>query len=249
MVFGGVTIVESAVEPAPVSPFDWRATRTPDGDWVLAGYAPTRRIREQIAGDADRWAEGRAVANQMKLAASLGGNHRASARLGLEILSDTDSGEARLIDRTLRVSAVVMDSAERARLSAMVANIAPPYRGQPLIKGPSLWTATHEADGLVLSGKVRTEAERGGDRLHRKGQLCRCGDRPAETGRATRLMTGWTACVWDCRILRASPPARWDCIPSPAMSALPSKARRADRPCNTFARTWRNWAASIPSTS
>ncbi|MEZ5954791.1 MAG: OmpA family protein [Hyphomonas sp.] len=162
VVFGGVTIVESAVEPGkPVSPFDWRAIRTPDGDWVLAGYAPTRRIREQILGDAERWAEGRAVDNQMTLAAGApGGNWQGVARMGLEILSDTDSGEARLIDRTLRVSAVVMDSAERARLSAIVANIAPPYRGQPLIKGPSLWTATHEADGLVLSGKVRTEAER-----------------------------------------------------------------------------------------
>ncbi|MEZ5998645.1 MAG: OmpA family protein [Hyphomonas sp.] len=162
VVFGGVTVVESAVEPGqPVSPFVWRATLTPDGNWFLAGHTPTRRIREQILGDAQKWAEGHAVDNQMLVVAGApGGNWQGVARMGLEILSDTDSGEARLIDRTLRVSAVSMDPAERARLSAVVANIAPPYRGEPLIKGPSLWTATHEAEGLVLSGKVRTEAER-----------------------------------------------------------------------------------------
>ena len=162
VLFGGVTVVESAVSPgAPVSPFVWRATRTAAGDWALSGVVPTRRIAEQIEADTEQRADGHAVSDGMHVAAGWpGGNWQGVARLGLQILSEADSGTAQLSDTTLRVSAVVMDSADRARLSAQVANIAAPYRGEPLIKGPSLWTATLEAEGLVLAGKVRTEAER-----------------------------------------------------------------------------------------
>jgi hypothetical protein len=52
------------------------------------------------------------------------------------------------------------DPAERARLSAQVSTLAAPYRGVPLIKGLPVWTAAHTAEGLVLDGKVRNEAQR-----------------------------------------------------------------------------------------
>jgi hypothetical protein len=60
----------------------------------------------------------------------------------------------------LRVGGTETDPAERARLSAQVSTLAAPYRGVPLIKGLPVWTAAHTAEGLVLEGKVRNEAQR-----------------------------------------------------------------------------------------
>ena len=161
VVLGGVTVVQVAVEPGkPVSPFVWRAEKTPDGAYILSGHVPSRRIAEQIEAEATRLAGGISPESRMKVeAGSPGGNWQGVARLGLDILGEVESGEARLIDTTLRVSADEPDAAERERLSAQVKNLAAPYRGEPLIKGPAAWTATQGPDGLVLTGKVRTEAE------------------------------------------------------------------------------------------
>ncbi|MCA8893547.1 MAG: hypothetical protein KDA56_17460, partial [Hyphomonas sp.] len=88
------------------------------------------------------------------------GNWQGVARFGLGLLTELDSGEVRLSDDTLRVSGTELDAGERARLSAQVSALAAPYRGVPLIKGLPVWTATHSADGLVLSGKVASDAQR-----------------------------------------------------------------------------------------
>ena len=162
VVLGGVTVVEVAVQPGdPVSPFVWRATRTPEGAYILSGHVPSRRIAEQIEAEATRLAGGISPDSRMKVAAGWpGGNWQGVARFGLDVLAEAESGEARLIDKTLQISAVEMDPAERARLTAQVANIAAPYHGQPLIKGPAAWQATHTPEGLTLSGQVRNEAAR-----------------------------------------------------------------------------------------
>ena len=161
VVVGGVTVVEVDVEPGrPVSPFVWRAMRTPDGRYILSGHVPSRRIAAQIEAEAARLAGGQSPESHMEVAAGWpGGNWQGVARFGLDVLSETESGEVRLIDKTLRVSAVETDPAERARLSAQVTNIAAPYRGLPLIRGPAVWMASHSPGGLVLSGTVHSEAE------------------------------------------------------------------------------------------
>ena len=162
VVLGGVTVVEVAVEPgAPVSPFVWRAAKTREGAWILSGYVPSQRIAEQIEAEATRLSGGTSPKNDMKVAPGApGGNWQGVARFGLQALARADSGEVRLVDETLRVSAVETNPEERASLAMQVASIAAPYRGQPLIKGPAVWSATHTAEGLVLSGKVRNEPER-----------------------------------------------------------------------------------------
>lgn len=162
VVIGGVTVVEVAVEPGtPVSPFEWRAAKTPDGAWILSGHVPSRRIAEQIEAETARLSGGTSPKSSMKVAPGApGGNWQGVARFGLEILARAESGEVRLIDKMLRVSAVETDPEERASLSAQVANIAAPYRGQPLIRGRAAWTATHTPRGLVLSGRVGSDAER-----------------------------------------------------------------------------------------
>ncbi len=162
VLLGGVTIVESAVDPAkPVSPFVWRAIRTADGQLRVDGHVPSQAVGRQLEEVAGQLAKGGPVTADMQIEAGApGGNWQGVARLGLEALAQMDAGQARLSDTTLRVSGVAMDSAVRARLSADIANISAPYRGEPLIKGPSLWSAVHEGDRLVLSGRIATEAER-----------------------------------------------------------------------------------------
>lgn len=161
VVLGGVTVVQVAVEPGkPVSPFVWRAEKTPYGAFILSGHVPSRRIAEQIEAEATRLAGGISPQSRMKVEAGWpGGNWQGVARLGLDILGEVESGEARLTDTTLRVSADEPAVAERERLSAQVKSLAAPYRGEPLLKGPAAWSATQGPEGLVLSGKVRSEAE------------------------------------------------------------------------------------------
>ncbi|MBD3770348.1 MAG: BON domain-containing protein [Rhodobacterales bacterium] len=162
VVVGGVTVVEVAVDPGlPVSPFSWRAQKLADGRIILSGHVPSRMIASQIEAEATRLSGGQAPENRMEVAAGApGGNWQGVARFGLALLSELDSGDVRLIDNTLRVGGVEADPAERARLSAQVSALAAPYRGAPLIKGLPVWTATYTPDGLVLAGKVRTEAQR-----------------------------------------------------------------------------------------
>ena len=162
VVVGGVTVVEVAVDPGkPVSPYVWRAEKTPDGAFILSGHAPSERIAEQLAEEARRLADGQSPQNGMKVAAGWpGGNWQGVARLGLDILAEAESGTVRLTDKTLRVSAVETDPAVRADLSARVKNLAAPYKGEPLIHGLATWTAKHTEEGLVLDGKVPDEVAR-----------------------------------------------------------------------------------------
>ena len=162
VVLGGVTVVEVAVDPGrPVSPFAWRAVKTPEGAYILTGHVPSRRIATQIADEATRLAGGLSPQTDMHVAAgSPGGNWQGVARFGLDMLAEADAGEVRLIDETLRVSLETPDPAVRASLAAQVRALAAPYRGEPLIKGLPSWTAAHTPEGLVLSGKVRSEADR-----------------------------------------------------------------------------------------
>lgn len=161
MIFGGVTFVETRADKAPrIAPYVWRATKTDDGRLVLTGHVPSERIRQDILRDAAALAPG-AVDDRLQIGTGEpAGNWQGVARLGLAQLGALDSGEAKLLNTELSLRGVSMDPAVRARVSAEVANLTAPYVGKPEIRGPGLWTASHESDGLRLAGKVASEAEK-----------------------------------------------------------------------------------------
>jgi OOP family OmpA-OmpF porin len=158
---GGIINVDNRFDAAPpVSPYVWRATKTETGALILSGHVPTLAIRQDLMAEASGLS-GVEVQDQMNMAAGVPkGNWQGVARLGLRQLNKLDSGEARLKDHELRVAGVAMDDAVRAQVSAEVANLAAPFRGEPVIKGRALWSAVHAERGLVLTGQVSSEEER-----------------------------------------------------------------------------------------
>ena len=162
VIFGGVTIIESAVDAAPpVSPYVWRAIKTPEGGYVLTGYVPSRGTQQKLVEQATAQAAGAPVEDRMQLAAGApGANWQGMARMVLEDLGQLDTGEASLRDTRVRLSGLSMEGPIRARLTAEIANVVAPFHGEPLIRGPALWTAQLQPGVLTLSGKVSSEAER-----------------------------------------------------------------------------------------
>ncbi|MAN66356.1 OmpA family protein [uncultured Hyphomonas sp.] len=162
VLLGGVTMVQSGVGTAPpVSPYVWRAIKTHSSDYILIGHVPSRTIRADLMREAASHAGDAAVEDRMQLAnGAPAANWQGMARLALERLAELESGEVRLQDKTVRLRGVSMDTATRARISADIANVTAPFRGEPFLRGPALWSAAHGQGELVLSGKVATEAER-----------------------------------------------------------------------------------------
>lgn len=161
LVFGGVTQVESRADAAPpVSPYIWRAIKTDRGAMILAGHVPSRAARAALMAEAARLND-TSPDDQMELSTGAPlGNWQGIALFAIGQLDQIDTGEARLTDTLLTVRGFSMDDAARARVSAGVSNLAAPFRGEPFIKGASLWSARHDEGELVLSGMVASEAER-----------------------------------------------------------------------------------------
>ncbi len=159
---GGVTVIESRVDAAPpVSPFKWRAVKTDTGKVILLGHVPSSAIRQHLIDAVEDLEAVSDVDDRMVLARGApAGNWQGVARLALGNLMDLHTGEARLVDTKLTVRGVSMDDAVKARVSADVSNLTAPFRGEPSIRSPSLWTAEHGDGVLVLTGQVATEAER-----------------------------------------------------------------------------------------
>ena len=162
VIMGGVTLVESEVgAAAAVSPYVWRAIKTDSGAFILMGHVPSRSVRSDLLAMAEARAGEAEVDDRMVVAnGAPAANLQGMAKLALESLSELNSGEARLQDTRLRLRGVSMDSAIRARLSADVSNVTAPFRGEPFLRGPALWSATHGEGELILSGSVASEAER-----------------------------------------------------------------------------------------
>lgn len=177
LIFGGVTQVENAADSAPpVSPFAWRAEKAPDGKLILSGYVPSKAIRNVLLAEAAKLSDGAEVEDAMRLASGApAGNWQGMARMGLVQLDRLDTGEVNLIDTNLRVSGVSADAAVRAKVQAEIANVAAPFRGEPMIRGAASWLARVSASGLVLEGNISSETERREiltlARKHYKGQI------------------------------------------------------------------------------
>ncbi len=162
VLLGGVTMVESRVDTAaPVSPYTWRAIKTNSGDFILMGHAPSRRIRADLVAEAASLAGAASVDDRMQLAnGAPAANWQGMARLALQSLAQLETGEVRLHDTRVRLRGISMQTATRARVAADIANVTAPFRGEPFLRGPALWSARHGDGELILSGKVASEAER-----------------------------------------------------------------------------------------
>lgn len=160
LVFGGVTRVAPDFDTLPVvSPFIWRAARTPDGNLVLSGHVPSPTVKAVLSEQASDLSPERVDDRSEVAAGAPPGSWGEVAALGLQAVSELDSGQARLEATTLTVAGLSMDDQVRARLSAQVANVAEPYVGLPDIRGPSLWSARRVGDELILDGEVASEEE------------------------------------------------------------------------------------------
>lgn len=143
-----------------VSPYVWRAIKSPDGAMILVGSAPDEDTKTALAAYAADLS-GQATDDRVTLARGVpDGDWAETARFGMDQLSLLDSGEARLTDYELRLSGIAMESAARIQATATIANLADPWRGVPNIDGPSLWKAEHIDGTLVLSGSCETLEER-----------------------------------------------------------------------------------------
>ena len=162
LIFGGVTQVENAADSAPpVSPYVWRAEKTPEGAFMLSGHVPSKAIRKALLAEAALLSDGAKVEDRMQLASGApAGNWQGMARLGLQQLDRLSSGDVSLHDRRLRVNGVSVDPDVRAKVQAEISNVAAPFKGEPMIRGASLWLARVSESGLLLKGNVSSESER-----------------------------------------------------------------------------------------
>lgn len=161
LLFGGVTEARPDFDTLPmVSPFVWRAARTPDGEVILSGHVPSETVKSALASQAGSLGAARLDDRTEIAAGAPTGPWGEVAGLGLRAVSELDSGQARIEGSTLTVAGLSMDDAVRARLSASVANVDPPFTGQPDIRGPSLWSARLVGEDFILDGDVASEDER-----------------------------------------------------------------------------------------
>ncbi len=164
LIWGGVIGIETEFSDIPdlptMTPYVWRAIKSPNGQMTLVGSAPDVEISNALASYAAS-DTGAVVDNRVKPALGVpDGDWAGIARFGMDQLSLLDSGEARLTDLELRLSGVAMEDAARIQAVAAVSGLADPWSGVADISGPSLWKAEHVGDRLVLSGSCETEADK-----------------------------------------------------------------------------------------
>ncbi|MBL8549514.1 MAG: OmpA family protein [Hyphomonadaceae bacterium] len=129
---GGVTAVDARdlFVGEPVSPYVWRATKR-GKDITLSGYAPTRRVKQQLADSARSAAREGRVTDESRVAAGAAnaawGNVASDAIKQLALL---ENGEARFVDGQL----VIIGEGEESDIEAINARyrspLAAPYRAR-----------------------------------------------------------------------------------------------------------------------
>jgi hypothetical protein len=161
ILMGGVSQVESRVQPAePVRPYVWSVTRTEVGGFILAGYVPSRAVRDALLLEARAAARGPVEDRMVTAPGAPGGNWQGIARFAIVQAAELSAGTAVLSDLTLTLKGDASDDAVRAQVTKAVAGIAAPFRGVALIRGTPLWAATVSGGGMVLSGAVPSEPDR-----------------------------------------------------------------------------------------
>ena len=163
-IWGGVWSVETnfaEIRDMPtVSPYVWRAIKSPGGAIILVGAVPDNTIRAELSSHVRSLTEA-SLDDRLELALGVpDGNWVDTAKFGLEQLDLLDSGEARLTDYELRLSGIAMQDTARIQATASVLNLADPWTGVAKIDGPSHWKAEHVGDTLVLSGSCESVEDR-----------------------------------------------------------------------------------------
>ena len=164
MLRGGVWSIQTEFSEirdiATVSPFVWRAIKSPAGDMILVGAAPDDATRGTLAEYALRLSGPPLDDRTEPALGAPAGDWVGTAMFGLDQLALLDSGEARLTDYELRLSGIAMDDAARIQATASVSNLKDPWTGIAKIDGPSHWKAEHVNGALMLSGACETAEER-----------------------------------------------------------------------------------------
>lgn len=159
--FGGVTRVETDFEiSAPVSPFVFEAVRTDDGRLILDGHMPTEEARSQVVSAAQAIGDGGVVDRLQVGAGAPDATFAGIARDAVGYLGRLETGRARLADTRLTVSGITMTQTGYDEISAAVDNLRPPYRGESDLRGPGHWFARHVGEGLLVKGRVNSQADR-----------------------------------------------------------------------------------------
>lgn len=145
---------------ATVSPFVWRAIKSPGGAIIFVGAVPDNTIKAELSSHLRGLTEA-SLDDRSELALGVPeGNWAETAKFGLSQLDLLDSGEARLTDYELQLSGIAMQDAARIQATASVLSLADPWTGVAKIDGPSHWKAEHIDDTLVLSGSCETAEDR-----------------------------------------------------------------------------------------
>ena len=162
-VWGGVWSVDTnfgeIVELPTVSPFVWRAIKSPDGAVILVGSVPDEDAKTALAERAAQIAGGEPDDRATLALGVPQGDWESTALFGMDQLALLDSGEARLTDYELRLSGIAMEDARRIQATASVANLSEPWRGVAVVDGPSHWKAEHLDGALRLTGSCEREPD------------------------------------------------------------------------------------------
>ncbi len=162
----GMQVVAAEVEPAPVSPYGWRAERA-DGHVVLTGYVPDPESQAEVVGLARSLFGGDAIESRVRVAAGeprmdwVGAIKFALGQLALLSRGSVDlgdktyaiEGEAASSDAFIAVSDVNTHKLP-ASLVLGKADVTPPR------VSPFRFVAERKGNGVVLSGDVASAADR-----------------------------------------------------------------------------------------
>lgn len=161
VIAGGVTLVElSTTASGPVSPYVWRAEKTPQGGLLLEGHTPSTAIRLAVLEEARRLVGGD-VEDRMRLADGVpAGDFQGVVRLGLRALAELDHGTIELRDHELILRGETADQMRRASAAGQLNRILAPWKPLVLIEGDIRWRAHLSGQVVRFTGSVSSEAER-----------------------------------------------------------------------------------------
>ncbi len=162
IIFGGVTKLgvsfEDIIDIPTIDPYVWRVVKSPAGDLRFVGHVPNEKIRAALLQRAGELSPGEVIDRLELGLGDVATDWSDKALFALGQTSLIDSGAVRLRDNHLHIGGVATDDTNRIRVIAEVSNLTEPWAGTTRLRGPSLWSANHSDDQLVLSGQVESAA-------------------------------------------------------------------------------------------
>ncbi len=154
-------LTDKVIAGAPISPYIWVAEKMRNGGIVLSGYAPDQRTIEALQIDAEAIAPGE-VENRIKIGSGQpDGDWLMVAHQALLQLDKLEYGRVELIDQVLRIEGLSMSPIFRTSLRNGLPGIDDNFTLEADVRGAGIWSASLEADEVILHGLVNSESERG----------------------------------------------------------------------------------------